>query len=46
MKRLMFLLLAVVLLGSMSAFAQNDNGEPVKGDVNGDDVLDVNEDFS
>lgn len=41
MKRLMFLLLAAVLLGSMSAFAQNDNGEPVKGDVNGDDVVDV-----
>lgn len=40
MKRLMFLLLAAVLLGSMSAFAQS-NGEPLKGDVNGDDVVDV-----
>ena len=39
--RFFFLLLAAVLLGSMSAFAQNDNGEPVKGDVNGDDVVDV-----
>ena len=39
--RFFFLLLAAVLLGSMSAFAQNDNGEPLKGDVNGDDVVDV-----
>lgn len=39
--RFIFLLLAAVLLGSMSAFAQNDNGEPLKGDVNGDDVVDV-----
>lgn len=41
MKRLMFLLLAVALLSSVGAFAQSGNDEPLKGDVNGDDVVDV-----
>ena len=34
-----FMLLAAVLL-SVSAFAQSDNNEPLKGDVNGDGVVD------
>jgi len=41
----MFLLLAAVLLGSVSAFAQSGNNDPLKGDVNGDgkvDVADIN----
>lgn len=36
-----FLLLAAVLLGSVGALAQSGNDEPLKGDVNGDDVVDV-----
>ena len=41
MKRFFFLLLAAVLLGSASAFAQSGNIEPARGDVNGDGVVDV-----
>ncbi|MBQ9169273.1 MAG: hypothetical protein IJ148_00410 [Bacteroidaceae bacterium] len=37
----LFMLLAAVLLGSVSAFAQSGNNEPLKGDVNGDGVVDV-----
>ena len=36
-----FMLLAAVLLGSVSAFAQSGNNEPLKGDVNGDGKVDV-----
>lgn len=36
-----FMLLAAVLLSSVSAFAQSGNNEPLKGDVNGDGVVDV-----
>lgn len=39
MKQKFFTLLAAVLLGSISAFAQNTN--PVKGDVNEDGTVDV-----
>ncbi len=39
MKQKLFTLLAAVLLGSISAFAQNTN--PVKGDVNEDGTVDV-----
>ena len=35
------MLLAAVLLGSVSAFAQSGNNEPLKGDVNEDGVVDV-----
>lgn len=41
MKQKFFMLLAAVLLGSASAFAQSGNNEPLKGDVNGDGVVDV-----
>lgn len=40
MKQKLFMLLAAVLLGSASAFAQSSN-EPLKGDVNEDGVVDV-----
>ena len=36
-----FMLLAAVLLSSASAMAQSGNNEPLKGDVNGDGVVDV-----
>ena len=36
-----FLLLAAVLLGSVSAFAQSGNNNPQKGDVNEDGTVDV-----
>ena len=36
-----FMLLAAVLLGSVSAFAQSGNNEPLKGDVNEDGTVDV-----
>ena len=36
-----FLLLAAVLLGSVSAMAQSGNNNPLKGDVNEDGVVDV-----
>lgn len=39
MTKKIFMLLAVVLLSSASAFAQSN--EPLKGDVNGDGVVDV-----
>ena len=35
------MLLAAVLLSSVSAFAQSGNNEPLKGDVNEDGVVDV-----
>lgn len=41
MKQKILMLLAVVLLGSASAFAQSGNIEPARGDVNGDGVVDV-----
>ena len=37
----LFMLLAAVLLSSVSAFAQSGNNEPLKGDVNEDGVVDV-----
>ena len=37
----LFMLLAAVLLGSVSAFAQSGNSEPLKGDVNEDGTVDV-----
>ncbi|MBQ9295040.1 MAG: hypothetical protein IJ219_08990 [Bacteroidaceae bacterium] len=37
----LFLLLAAVLLGSVSAFAQSSNNDPLKGDVNEDGTVDV-----
>ena len=37
----LFMLLAAVLLGSVSAFAQSGNNEPLKGDVNEDGTVDV-----
>ena len=40
MKRL-FMTFAAMLLVSVSAFAQSGNNEPLKGDVNGDVVVDV-----
>ena len=41
MKTRFFMLLAAVLLGSVSAMAQSGNNEPLKGDVNGDGTVDV-----
>ena len=40
MKRL-FMTFAAMLLVSVSVFAQSGNNEPLKGDVNGDGVVDV-----
>ena len=40
MKQRIFMLLAAMLLGSASAFAQSGNNEPLKGDVNGDGKVD------
>lgn len=37
----LFMLLAAVLLGSVCAFAQSGNSEPLKGDVNEDGTVDV-----
>ena len=37
----LFMLLAAMLLGSVSAFAQSGNNEPLKGDVNEDGTVDV-----
>ena len=37
----LFMLLAAVLLGSVSAMAQSGNNEPLKGDVNEDGTVDV-----
>ena len=37
----LFMLLAAVLLSSVSAFAQSGNNEPLKGDVNEDGTVDV-----
>jgi len=37
----LFMLLAAVLLGSVSAFAQSGNNEPLRGDVNEDGTVDV-----
>ena len=36
----LFMLLAAMLLVSVSAFAQSGNNNPLKGDVNGDGVVD------
>ena len=41
MKQKLFMLLAVILLGSASAFAQSGSDTPIKGDVNGDGVVDI-----
>lgn len=41
MKTRFLMLLAALLLGSASAFAQSGNNEPLKGDVNGDGKVDV-----
>ena len=41
MKTKFFMLLAAVLLSSVSAFAQSGNNEPLKGDVNEDGTVDV-----
>ena len=41
MKKKLFMLLAMVLLSSVSVFAQSGNNEPLKGDVNEDGVVDV-----
>ena len=41
MKQKILMLLAAVLLGSVSAIAQSGNNEPLKGDVNEDGVVDV-----
>lgn len=37
----LFMLLAAVLLGSVSAFAQSGNEEPLDGDANGDGVVNM-----
>ena len=37
----LFMLLAAVLLGTVSAFAQSGNNNPLKGDVNEDGTVDV-----
>ena len=39
MKTRILFLLAAMLLGCASAFAQSNNSEPIKGDVNGDDLV-------
>ena len=41
MKTRFIMLLAVVLLGCVSAMAQSNNIDPQKGDVNGDGIVDV-----
>lgn len=41
MKTKKLFLIAVVLLSSVCAFAQSGNSEPLKGDVNGDGLVDV-----
>ena len=41
MRTKFFLLLAAILLGSASTFAQSGNIEPARGDVNGDGIVDV-----
>lgn len=41
MKQNFFMLLAAVLLSSASAFAQSENNESIKGDVNGDGRVDI-----
>ena len=41
MKKKFFMLLAAMLLGSVSAFAQGGNNNPAKGDVNEDGIVDV-----
>ena len=41
MKTRFLMLLAALLLGTASAFAQSGNNEPLKGDVNGDGKVDV-----
>lgn len=41
MKTKIFFLLAAIMLSCASAFAQSGNSDPLKGDVNGDGVVDV-----
>ena len=41
MKTKKIFLMATMLLMSMCSFAQSGNGKPLKGDVNGDDVVDI-----
>ena len=41
MRTKLLLLLAAILLGSASTFAQSGNIEPARGDVNGDGIVDV-----
>lgn len=41
MKTKIFFLIAAMLLGYASAYAQNNNSEPIKGDVNEDGKVDV-----
>ena len=41
MKAKIFFLLAAIMLSCASAFAQSGNSDPLKGDVNGDGVVDV-----
>ena len=41
MKTKKLFLMAAMLLASMCAFAQSENNEPLKGDVNGDGKVDV-----
>ena len=41
MKAKIFFLLAAIMLSCTSAFAQSGNSDPLKGDVNGDGVVDV-----
>ena len=41
MKTKKLFLMAAMLLMSVCSFAQSGNGKPLKGDVNGDDVVDI-----
>ena len=41
MKQKILMLLAAVLLSSVNAFAQSEDSESLKGDVNGDGIVDV-----
>ena len=42
MKTRLLIILAALLVGS-SAFAQSGNNEPLKGDVNGDGIIDISD---
>ena len=43
MKTKKFLLMAAMLLTNVCTFAQSENNEPLKGDVNGDGVVDISD---